>query len=223
VSALSARAAYRLWAPHYDAETALSHLETETVATFAVATRGRSLLDVGCGTARRLRASDAATAVGVDLTIEMLTHTRAEHQVAAADARALPFGDASFDVVWCRLVLGHLPDPDGAYRELARVCRKDGSVVVSDLAAEAVHAGHRRTFHDAVGATHEVEHFVHLPDAHIAAAQRTGLQLDRRATGVVGPSIRAYYVTAGREHAYEAQKGLPLVLALLFRSTGAVK
>lgn len=221
MSALPARAAYRLWAPHYDAETALSHLEAETVATVGVVTRGRSLLDVGCGTARRLRASDAAMAVGVDLTIEMLTQSRAEHQVAAADVRALPFADRSFDVAWCRLVLGHLLDLDGAYTELARVCRKDGNVVASDLAAEAVNAGHKRTFHDAVGATHEVEHFVHRPDAHVAAARRAGLELERHASGVVGPSVRAYYVKAGRESAYEQQQGLPLVLVLGFRNTGA--
>ena len=222
MSALPARVAYRLWAPQYDAETALSHLEAETVATFAVVTRDRSLLDVGCGTARRLRQGDAALAVGVDLTLEMLKQARDELCVAGADVRALPFRTGSFDVVWCRLVLGHVPDLDDAYAELARVCPTDGSVIVSDVAVEAVHAGHKRTFHDAAGATHEVEHFVHEPDVHIAAAQRAGLTLERRATGVVGPSIRSYYVKAARERAYEQQNGLPLVLGLLFRKTRAV-
>src|SRR5262245_24571037 len=219
MSALPARAAYRLWAPSYDAETAMSHLETETIAMLDVATQGRSLLDVGCGTARRLRASDAAMAVGVDVTIEMLTQADAEC-VAAADVRALPFASASFDVTWCRLVLGHVPDLDAAYAELARVCRENGSVVVSDVAAEAVQAGHKRTFNDAVGTTHEVEHFVHSAGAHVTAAARAGLELERRADGIVGPSIRSYYVNAGKERAYEQQKGLPLVLGLRFRNTG---
>jgi len=222
VSALPARVAYRLWAPQYEAETALSHLEAETVATFGVATSERSLLDVGCGTTRRLRESDAALVVGVDLTFEMLKQARDEHCVAAADVRALPFRPGSFDVVWCRLVLGHVPDLDDAYAELARVCPTNGRVVVSDVAVEAVNAGHKRTFHDVAGSTHEVEHFVHEPDVHIAAAQRAGLTLERRATGVVGPSIRSYYVNAARERAYEQQNGLPLVLGLLFRKTRAV-
>ena len=217
MSGLPTRAAYRLWAPQYDAETALSHLESETVARFDVVTRRRSLLDVGCGTARRLRDTDAATAVGVDLTFEMLAHARDEHPVAAADVRALPFCDGSFDLVWCRLVLGHVPDPDDAYAELARVCRKNGSVVVSDVAVEAVNAGHKRTFRDAGGSTHEVEHFVHDADTHIAAARHAGLEIEQRLNGVVGPSIESYYVRARRERAYEQQRGLPLILGLLFR------
>jgi len=219
MSALPARAAYRLWAPSYDAETAMSHLETETIAMLDVATQGRSLLDVGCGTARRLRASDAAMAVGVDATIEMLTQADAD-RLAAADVRALPFAGASFDVTWCRLVLGHVPDLDAAYAELARVCRENGSVVVSDVAAEAARAGHKRTFSDAAGATHEVEHFVHSAGVHVTAAARAGLELERRADGIVGPSIRSYYVNAGKERAYEQQKGLPLVLGLRFRNRG---
>ena len=216
---LPARTAYRLWAPVYDAETAMSHLERETIAALEVATQGRWLLDVGCGTARRLRVSDAALAVGVDLTFEMLTQAGAG-RVAAADVRALPFADSSFDVTWCRLVLGHVANLDAAYAELARVCRESGSVVVSDVAAEAARAGHRRTFSDASGATHEVEHFVHSTGMHVTAAARAGLELERRADGVIGPSIRSYYVNAGKERAYEEQKGLPLVLGLLFRNTG---
>lgn len=216
---LPARAAYRLWAPLYDAETAMSHLESETIGSLEVVTQGRSLLDVGCGTARRLRVSDAALSVGVDLTVEMLTQAGTE-RVAAADVRALPFVNASFDVTWCRLVLGHVANLDAAYAELARVCRENGSVVVSDVAAEAARAGHKRTFSDAAGATHEVEHFVHSTGTHVVAAARAGLELERRVDGVVGPSIRSYYVKAGRERAYEEQKGLPLVLGLLFRKTG---
>ncbi|HEY7393497.1 MAG TPA: methyltransferase domain-containing protein, partial [Gemmatimonadaceae bacterium] len=89
----------------------MSHLERETVAELEVVTQGRSLLDVGCGTGRRLRVSDAALAVGADLTFEMLTQAGTE-RVAAADVRALPFADASFDVTWCRLVLGHVVNLD---------------------------------------------------------------------------------------------------------------
>jgi malonyl-CoA O-methyltransferase len=221
VSALPARAAYRLWAPLYDAETAMSHLERETIAELEVVTQGRSLLDVGCGTARRLRVSGAALAVGVDLTFEMLAQAGTE-RVAAADVRALPFADASFDVTWCRLVLGHVVNLDAAYAELARVCRENGSVVVSDVAAEAAQAGHKRTFNDAAGAMHEVEHFVHSTGKHVTAAARAGLELERRADGIVGQSIRSYYVKAGKEQAYERQKGQPLVLGLLFRNTGVV-
>ena len=48
---------------------------------------------------------------------------------AAADARALPFSDATFDSVFCVAVLQHIGDVAGAVRELARVTRPGGRIV----------------------------------------------------------------------------------------------
>ena len=47
----------------------------------------------------------------------------------------LPFPDRSFDAVLCRFVVHHLADPAPALRELRRVCRTDGRVVIADLVA----------------------------------------------------------------------------------------
>jgi hypothetical protein len=77
-------------------------------------------------------------------------------------------------------------------------------------------AGHRRTFRDAAGAVHEIEHHVHTRVAHEGAARGAGLVPVGNAEGVVGPSVRAFYERAGRMTAYHAQIGLPLVLGLLF-------
>jgi len=43
----------------------------------------------------------------------------------------LPFSDASFDLVLCTQAFDFLPDPDGAVRELARVLRPGGRVVLT--------------------------------------------------------------------------------------------
>ncbi|HEY9225803.1 MAG TPA: class I SAM-dependent methyltransferase, partial [Gemmatimonadaceae bacterium] len=161
------------------------------------------------------RSSGAAHAVGVDLTLEMLA--RAGRQpVAAADVRALPFADGSFDVVWCRLVIGHVADLGTAYAELGRVCRVGGAVVVTDMSAEAIAAGHRRTFRENDGTVREVEHFVHSAEAQCAAAGGAGLELCEQRDGVVGESLRAFYVDAGRPAMYDEQRGLPLVIAFSF-------
>ena len=61
--------------------------------------------------------------LGVDITPEMLARARdrvpgAEFQTA--DLRKLPADDASFDLIVCGLALAHLPELDGAVRELAR-------------------------------------------------------------------------------------------------------
>jgi malonyl-CoA O-methyltransferase len=217
VSVLSSREGYRLWAPRYEAETAVSFLEDRLVTTLTAPVTGRRLLDAGCGIGRRMRRASAGLAVGVDAVPEMLQSGDGAEPVAAADLRALPFPAASFDVVWCRLVIGHIRELDATYAELARVCRSGGTVVVSDFHPDAVAAGHRRTFHDADGVTHEIEHWVHDHAAHANSAARARLRRTVQHDGVVGPFIRPFYVAADRLDAYEAQRGLKLVLLLAYR------
>jgi malonyl-CoA O-methyltransferase len=136
--------------------------------------------------------------------------------LAAGDVRALPVADAAFDVVWCRLVLGHVADLDIAYAELGRSCAAGGVVVVTDFHPIAVEAGHRRTFRDGRGEVHEVENHLHPADAHYLAAARAGLSLRERRDCAVDDSVRSFYADAGRLDMYERQRGLPLVLVLVF-------
>ena len=237
VPALSARDGYRLWASHYAEETAVSALEDAEVRALAVSVEGRRLLDVGCGVGRRLSQSGASIAVGVDLVPEMLVRAaggrwamgdgrratsdaNTEITCAAADVRSLPFDDASFDVLWCRLVLGHVRDVGAAYRELGRVCANGGVVIVSDVHTAAVAAGHRRTFRDEAGVLHELEHYAYALDDHRQAARGAALELDAHRVGVVGPVIQHFYIEAGREDAYAAQFGLPLVSVMSFAKSG---
>jgi SAM-dependent methyltransferase len=51
------------------------------------------------------------------------------------DIAALPFVDASFDLVVCRAALHHFEDPTRQVHEIARVCREGGRVVLSDMVA----------------------------------------------------------------------------------------
>jgi malonyl-CoA O-methyltransferase len=206
MSALNARDAYDLWAPSYHNETAVSHLENMLVG--GMTPPGRTL-DVGCGSARRLPTDDS---VGADLSFNMLRHARASARLICADARALPFADASFDVVWCRLVLGHLPDLSLAYHELARVARR--TVIVTDFHPSAAQAGHERTFRDAGNNLHAIEHYIHDVGAHASAALRSGLRIGEQRDGCVGPDVQPFYDAANRSDMYHAQIGLPLVLAM---------
>jgi SAM-dependent methyltransferase len=50
-----------------------------------------------------------------------------------ADATALPYRDNAFSLVTARFSLYTVGDPDGVLRELLRVCRPDGRVIVADL------------------------------------------------------------------------------------------
>lgn len=131
--------------------------------------------------------------------------------VAAADVRALPFPSKQFDLVWCRLLLSYLPDLTPAYAELARVCRDDGRVVVTDFHADAILAGHRQTFRDAEGTLHEILQHSHSAEAHKAAAAGVGLSMNLAHCGVVGPPIRAVYEQANRLDMYTRDQGLAIV------------
>jgi ubiquinone/menaquinone biosynthesis C-methylase UbiE len=68
-----------------------------------------------------------------DLQPEMLALARRRAPGATAtavDALAMPFADGSFDAVVLAAVLGEIPDPPGAVREIARVLRSGGRLAV---------------------------------------------------------------------------------------------
>ncbi|MEO5818309.1 MAG: class I SAM-dependent methyltransferase [Gemmatimonadaceae bacterium] len=205
----------------YEADAVLTYLENAAVDRLNVSASGCTLLDVDCGTGRRLRGAGADVAVGVDLTSELLAKGRGELHFAAGDVRALPFSALTFDIVWCRLMLGQVREMEAAYGELSRVCCMGGLVVVSDMSAEMVTAGHTRTFRDAERTMHALAHFAHSIERQAVAAYDVGLRLERRQDGIVDPTVRPLYVDAGREAAYEAQLGMTMVRALLWRKNAA--
>jgi SAM-dependent methyltransferase len=92
----------------------------------------RPVLDVGCGTGLDL-ARIGPGSVGVDRSMTMARRARgASPAVAIADAAALPFADSSFAGARTDRVLQHLPEPERALDELARVVRPGGIVAVAD-------------------------------------------------------------------------------------------
>jgi malonyl-CoA O-methyltransferase len=218
VITLEAEQAYRLWAPTYADETAISLLENDLAIGLSPPLAGKRLLDAGCGTGRRLPGQHAMLAIGVDVCREMLV-AGGKRCVAVADVRALPFPSGFFDVAWCRLVLGHISDPLPAYRELARVCRIGGSLFVSDFHPDAVAAGHARSFRDGSGALYAVEHHVHDSGTHVEIAGQVGFAARTQRDGRVGPSVEPLYIRTGRTSSYERDFGLPVVAALLFERT----
>lgn len=209
---LHVRDAYRLWAPTYADETATSALDEELAHKMLQGLPRTCLLDAGCGIGRRIR--DIPDAVGIDLSPEMLATGRARN-VVAGDIREMPFASNQFDMVWCRLVLGHLSDPCRAYREFFRVCAAGGYVFVTDFHPDAVLAGHRRTMTGTDGKVYNIEHYVH--DNHIELAEQAGLVTVRRSAGLVGSSIRHFYEQGIGLRAYRRDLGLKLVEATLFR------
>lgn len=211
IGELGVREAYRLWAPTYALETAISFLDEELAQELLRGLPQTRLLDAGCGIGRRIK--DIPNSVGLDLSPEMLAIGEGCN-VVTGDIRSMPFGSNSFDMVWSRLVLGHLPDPLRAYREMFRVCTPGGYVFVTDFHPDAAAAGHRRTLTDAAGVVHGIEHYVH--HNHVQLGEEAGLSLIGHRDSIVGPSVRDFYIRGIGMKAYKRDVGLKLVTAFVF-------
>ncbi len=212
IDKLDVRSAYRLWAPLYQAETVTSFLDEVLAQEMLADLSYKHLLDAGCGIGRRI--VNLPNATGLDLSPEMLKAGRAQN-VVSGDIREMPFPNACFDMVWCRLVLGHLSDPLAAYREFARVSVPGGHVFITDFHPDAVAAGHTRSFTDKSGRVHEIEHYVHQD--HVALAEQAGLSLAVQRDGTVGDNVRSFYADGRGLKAFQRDLGLRLVAAFLFR------
>lgn len=96
---------------------------------------GTRVLDLGCGVGHLMLWLSRHTATrcdGLDLSLNSLRVARAAgvHGVSVGDAARLPFRDSSFDRVVCNGSAHHLPDLPAALREIHRVLRPGGRLVL---------------------------------------------------------------------------------------------
>lgn len=98
-----------------------------------------SLLEVGVGTGLALASyPEDARIVGIDLSPEMLERAREravrlrhhDVMIAQMDAERMSFPDASFDCVTLPYVLSVTPNPAELVREVRRVCKPDGVIII---------------------------------------------------------------------------------------------
>jgi SAM-dependent methyltransferase len=139
---------------------------------------GERILEVGPGTG--YYTLDVAEALGeegaldiLDVQHEMLDHTMSRARERGlgniaprpGDATGMPYEDGSFDAAYLVTVLGEVPDQNAALRELARVLRPGGRLVVGELMGDP--------------------HYVALKGMRLRAAA-AGLDFDRRLGKTIG-------------------------------------
>jgi len=105
-----------------------------------------TVLDVACGPGLLACAFArvAKHATGIDITPAMLEQARKTQQEQGlknlswqhGDVYSLPFSPDQFSIVSSRFVFHHLQDPLAALKEMKRVCKSGGKVVVADMAPQ---------------------------------------------------------------------------------------
>ncbi|MEO1476794.1 MAG: methyltransferase domain-containing protein, partial [Pseudomonadota bacterium] len=145
------------------------HFPNQAIETALLEVAGhgpfRRLVDIGTGTGRMLSlfADRTQRADGVDLSHRMLTVARANLQrdgienayVRQADATALPFDDASADLVIIHQVLHFVDEPDRALAEAARILTPDGRLLIVDFAPHGLEFLREKHGHRRLGLRHD--------------------------------------------------------------------
>ncbi|MFI0738740.1 methyltransferase domain-containing protein [Streptomyces sp. NPDC021100] len=190
---------------------------------------GVRVLDVGAGpghiAAAVLRARQTAQVVAFDGNPGRLAAGGPDGAGLlrrSGDARALPFDDGSFDVVYSRLMLQYVAERDVAVAEIARVTRPGGTVVLFDLDGQLI-------WHDPLGP--EMRTLLDRVTAALGAAgfdPHTGRRLYglARRAGLTDLDVRVdpYHLIAGRiDPVQRAQWELKLDIArpLISRALGS--
>ena len=99
---------------------------------------GEHVLDLAAGTGASTQslAATGADVIACDFSLGMLRAGRAarpELNFVAGDATQLPFADHSFDAVTISFGLRNIVDPDAGLREMLRVCKPGGRLVVCEF------------------------------------------------------------------------------------------
>ncbi len=134
------KTAYRRWAPVYDNTFGRFTTEGRRHAVEIINQRHGNVLEVGVGTGLSLPDyGQHLEIVGIDLSPEMLDKARekvAEEGLSNVtglyemDASELTFQTGAFDTVVAMYVMTVVPDPEKVMRELARVCKVGGEVIL---------------------------------------------------------------------------------------------
>lgn len=134
------REAYRRWAPFYDHTFGLVATEGRRHAVEMINQREGRVLEVGVGTGLSLPSyGDHLEIVGIDLSPDMLDKARSRvateglENVAGLyemDAGEIAFQSGSFDTVVAMYVMTVVPDPERVMRELSRVTKPGGEVIL---------------------------------------------------------------------------------------------
>jgi SAM-dependent methyltransferase len=199
-SEAGAKDGYRSWAARYDEPgNPIIALEEPAVWSLVDPLPSGRALDAACGTGRHARhlLESGHDVVGIDLTPEMLNRARKALPDAVfleADLLKIPAANDRFDLIVCGLALAHVADLDAAIRELARVLRSGGHLIISVLHPFQAFLGWHAPFEDEHGRRRFVREHTHTHADYLAAFWSVDLHLRH----CIEPKLTAAEVAAKR-------------------------
>lgn len=191
------RAMFDAIAPRYDVVNRVMTFGMDvgwrraTVAGLALSPGGL-VVDIAAGTGDLCREVNAAghTAVGVDLSWQMLAHARTASPLVQADALRLPLPAAAVDGATCGFALRNLADLPSFFAELARVVRPGGRIALLEVAeptSPVLRRGHAVYFNRVVpligGWLSDAEAYRYLPRSVAYLPDAAGLLAGLRQAG----------------------------------------
>jgi len=200
---------HRIWASSYDrGPNPLLALETRLLLDRLGPLRGSRFLDVACGTGRWMLEAHGrgARVIGMDFCPEMLEAASRKGLagcLTVADASRIPIADNASDVTLCSFALGYVESPRQAIAEMARVTRRGGRIIVTDLHPSAIAAGWTRSFRSD-GQVYEIDHHAHPP----------ALSLDWRLDANLAEPEREIFRQAGKDASFAEMTRIPALLAM---------
>lgn len=213
------REGYGEWARTYEQtvydEMDLRLLERLQTVDWSAA---RSVLDLACGTGRigawvRRRCPTAALD-GVDITPEMLDAARSRgiyRTLGIADVTSTGLLAETYDLCTQSLADEHLPDLGPLYREVARVTRRGGCLVMVGYHPHFLMAGVPTHFNRAPGEAITIRSYVHLLSDQVKAAHAAGWSLQEMDEGLVDDEWLR------RKPKWEGYSGLPISFSMVWR------
>jgi len=179
---------YDKWSERYDQESnPLIALEEPITLDLISQVEGQQVLDLGCGTGRYclLLAQRGAKVVGIDPSSNMIKQAKrkltnsGQITLHRAALDALHFPDGQFDLVVSALTLSHLPELEPTFREMGRVLKTGGRLVISDVHPYWPVSGHDYTeFFDEDGQEYRIPIYPHLLEEYWNLSRRFGLDLE---------------------------------------------
>ena len=131
-------------------------------------------LDAACGTGRHAAymASLGHRVTGIDVSGRMLEMARSKVPSAwfeTADLASIPLENGSVDLAVCSLALTHCTDLGPPVKELGRVLRPGGTLIISDVHPFVVMLGVHAKYPRNRTETGYVRNYFHLPSEYISA------------------------------------------------------